>query len=166
MTEPLACVVAMARGGAIGRANALPWRLPEDLKRFKALTLGHAIVMGRKTWESIGRPLPGRTSIVISRDPGWTAAGALRVTDLDTACAEARAAHPGRTVMVIGGAQIYALAVPQARLLHVTEIDIDVPDADAFFPPIAHAAWRRARVEAHVAADGLHYRFVDFERVA
>lgn len=165
MTEPIACVVAMARGGAIGRGNALPWRLPEDLRRFKQLTLGHGVVMGRRTWDSIGRPLPGRTSIVISRDPGWSASGATRVGDLDAACAVAREAHPGRPVMVIGGAQIYALALPRTGLLHVTEIEIDVPDADAFFPSIDPARWRRVREEAHVTAGGTRYRFVDFERI-
>ena len=164
MSEKIACVVAMARNGAIGRGNALPWRLPEDLKRFKALTLGHAVVMGRKTWESIGRPLPGRTSIVISRDPDWSAPGALRVGDLDAACAAARAAHPGQTVMVIGGAQIYALALPRCELLHVTQIEIDVPDADAFFPAIDAQAWHVENVEAHESAAGLRYRFVDLSR--
>jgi dihydrofolate reductase len=166
VNEPIACVVAMARRGAIGRGNALPWRLPEDLRRFKALTLGHGVVMGRRTWDSIGRPLPGRTNIVISRDPGWRASGAVRVEDLDAACTCARDAHPGLPVMVIGGAQIYALALPRARLLHVTEIEIEVPDADAFFPPIDPALWRRVREEPHVADGGMRYRFVAFERIA
>ena len=166
MSGPIACVVAMARRGAIGRGNALPWRLPEDLKRFKALTLGHAVVMGRRTWESIGRPLPGRTNIVISRDPAWGASGALPASDLDSACAAARVAHPGQIVMVIGGAQIYALALPRATRLHVTQIELDVPDADAFFPAISDPPWRIEHVEAHETADGLRYRFVDLARAA
>lgn len=161
---PVELIVAMARGGAIGRGNALPWRLPDDLKRFKALTSGHAVVMGRKTWDSIGRPLPGRTNVVITRDPGWSAQGAVRVSDLDAAITAAEASHPGRTVMVIGGAQVYALALPRTSLLHVTEIELDVPDADAFFPAFDREAWDLRHEEAHVTSDGLRYRFVDLAR--
>ena len=161
---PVELIVAMARGGAIGRDNALPWRLPEDLRRFRALTLGHAVVMGRRTWESIGRSLPGRTNIVITRDAAWRGEGAQSVTGLDEALALAAALHPGLPAMVIGGAQIYALALPVARRIRVTEIDLDVPGADAFFPPLDPAQWRRAGETAQVAADGTAYRFVDLER--
>ncbi len=164
MSVPVACVVAMGRGGAIGRGNTLPWRLPEDLKRFKALTLGHAVVMGRRTWESIGRPLPGRTSIVITRDPDWAAAGALRAGDLDAALTTARQAHPDLPPMVIGGAQIYALAFARVDILHLTEIDIDVPDADAFFPAFDRGGWAVRHEEARITAEGLHFRFVDLAR--
>ncbi|MFZ9634077.1 MAG: dihydrofolate reductase, partial [Alphaproteobacteria bacterium] len=95
MSDAPHLVVAIARGGAIGLGNALPWRLPEDLRHFRALTTGHAVVMGRRTWDSIGRPLPGRTSIVVTRDPGWTAAGAQRAPGLDEALRLAWSAHPG-----------------------------------------------------------------------
>ena len=164
MSAPITCIVAMGRGGAIGRANTLPWRLADDLRRFKALTLGHAVIMGRKTWESIGRPLPGRTSIVLTRDPGWGAAGALRAGDLESALVAARAAHPYAPPMVIGGAQVYALALPRAEVLHVTEIDLDVADADAFFPGFDRADWDVRHEEARTTPEGVRYRFVDLMR--
>ena len=164
MTLAVELVVAMARGGAIGRANALPWRLPEDLRRFRALTIGHAVVMGRRTWESIGRSLPGRTNIVISRDPAWRGEGAETVPGLDAALARAADARPGSPALVIGGAQIYALALPLARRVRATEIELDVPGADAFFPALDPLVWCRAAESAHIAADGIAYRFVDFER--
>jgi dihydrofolate reductase len=164
MTPPVALVVATARGGAIGRGNALPWRLPEDLKRFRALTLGHAIIMGRRTWDSIGRSLPGRTNIVISRDPSWCGDGARRAADLGDALAQALSAHPDQTAMVIGGAQVYGLALPHATVAHVTEIDLDVPGADAFFPALDPAHWTRADAEPGTAADGTTYRFVTYRR--
>jgi dihydrofolate reductase len=164
MMPPVVLVVAMARRGAIGRANALPWRLPEDLRRFRALTLGHAVLMGRKTWESIGRSLPGRTNIVISRDRDWRGPGAETVGGLAAALALAAAAHPGRPAMVIGGAQIYALALPLAGRIHATEIELDVEGADAFFPALDAACWRRTGESARAVSDGLFYRFVDYER--
>jgi dihydrofolate reductase len=165
MRRDLALVVAMARGGAIGRDNALPWRLPEDLRRFRALTLGHAVIMGRRTWDSIGRNLPGRTNIVITRDPGWHRPDARIAADLDAALTVAQATHPGQTPMVIGGAQIYALALPRAALIHATEIARDIPDADAFFPPLDPRAWIRANETTHSAADGTRFVFVDRVRV-
>lgn len=159
MSDAPEIVVAMARGGAIGRGNALPWRLPEDLRHFRALTMGHAVVMGRRTWDSIGRPLPGRTSIVVTRDPAWAAEGALRAPGLGDGLRMARAAHPGQPPMVIGGAQVYALALDAAAVLHVTRIDIDVPGADAFFPAIDPGRWREEAAEEHVAADGTRFAF-------
>lgn len=164
MTVAVEFVVAMARGGAIGRANALPWRLPEDLRRFRELTLGHAVVMGRRTWESIGRSLPGRTNIVVSRDPDWRGAGALTVAGVEQGLTAAAAAAPERPAMVIGGAQIYRLALPVARRIHATEIDLDVAGADAFFPALDAASWARVAETAHRGADGTGYRFVTFER--
>ncbi|MBL8702308.1 MAG: dihydrofolate reductase [Alphaproteobacteria bacterium] len=156
----------MARDRAIGRDNALPWRLPEDLRRFKGLTLGHAVIMGRRTWESIGRPLPDRVSIVVTRDPLWQAAGARAAPDLDAALVLARAERPGRAAMIIGGAQIYALALPRATRLHLTEIDVAVPGADAHFPPLPAGAWRESAREAGISASGLRYAFVDYLRAA
>ena len=164
MSAGIAIVAAMARGRAIGRSNALPWRLPEDLRRFKRLTLGHAVVMGRRTWESIGRPLPERVNIVVTRDRAWRADGAIAVADLDAAIARASAERPGLPAMVIGGAQIYALALPQATRLHLTEIALDVPDADAFFPDWSAADWREGAREAGVSASGTRFAFIDYAR--
>lgn len=164
MSAEVAIVSAMARGRAIGRGNALPWRLPEDLRRFKQITRGHAVVMGRKTWDSIGRPLPDRVNIVVTREAGWRAVGAIAASDLDAALARARAERPGMPPLVIGGAQIYALALPRATALHLTEIELDVPDADAFFPPIPVGDWLETSREAAVGADGLRFAFVDLAR--
>jgi dihydrofolate reductase len=166
MNPPVELVVAMARGGAIGRGNALPWRLPEDLRRFRALTMGHAVVMGRRTWDSIGRSLPGRTNVVISRDAGRRAEGAVCVDGLERALAVSAEAHPGLPALVIGGAQIYALALPLARRIHATEIELDVPGADAFFPAPDAACWARLSPEDRRGACGTAYRYVTFERRA
>jgi dihydrofolate reductase len=147
-------VVARARGGAIGRDNALPWHLPEDLRHFKATTLGHTMVMGRRTFESIGRPLPGRTTIVVSRAPSWSHPGTERAGSLE----EALAACAGRSeVFVVGGGQLYAEAMQRADRLLVTEIDLDV-DADTFFPPIDPAHWRCEPGAPSVGAQGVGYR--------
>ena len=127
----LSIIAAVARNGAIGKDNGLLVHLPEDLPRFKRLTMGAPIIMGRKTWDSIGRPLPGRRSIVISRNPGWHAVGAERADSLVAALDLARAAPQA---FVIGGAQIYALALTLVDELLLTEVDADF-DADAYFPP-------------------------------
>ena len=126
----LAVIAAVARNGAIGKDNALLWRLPADLQFFKRTTLGCPVIMGRKTYESIGRPLPGRRNIVISRNAGWTAAGVDTVASLDDALALAAEAPK---VFVIGGAQIYAQALPHADQIILTEIDHDF-EGDTFFP--------------------------------
>jgi dihydrofolate reductase len=123
-------IVARSRNGVIGREGQLPWKLPEDLAYFKRTTLGHSIIMGRKTWDSLGRPLPGRVNIVISRQPDWQASGAVTAHSLDQALQLA----PGNDIFIIGGAQIYQLAM-QAQLchsLHVTEVDTEI-DGDAYF---------------------------------
>lgn len=163
MSEPIALVVAMARDGAIGRDNALPWRLPEDLARFKRLTLGHGVVMGRRTWESIGRNLPGRTTIVVTRDRHWSRPGTVIAGDLDAALAEASARHPGQAIMVIGGAQIFALALPLATRIHLTEIDLAVPDADTFFPRLDREPWQLSCARQGTSAAGLRYTFSRLE---
>jgi dihydrofolate reductase len=146
-------VAARARDGAIGRGNALPWHLPEDLRHFKATTLGHPIVMGRRTFESIGRPLPGRRTIVVSRDAAWTHDGCERAGSLDEALALAAGAPE---VFVVGGGQLYATAMPRADRLIVTDVEIDV-DGDVFFPPIDPARWRLAAREEAVSRTGLRY---------
>jgi len=163
-------VVARARNGVIGRDNALPWRLPEDLKHFKATTTGHAIVMGRRTFDSIGRALPGRRTIVVTRDPHWAHAGCERAGSL--AQAIALAATPGpdpaiRTdeVFVVGGAQLYADALAVADRAIVTEIAIEA-EGDARFDPLGPPEWTLQASEAHRSSTGVDYRIEDWARVA
>ena len=164
----LALMWAMSRNRTIGRHNALPWHLPEDLRYFKRVTMGKPIIMGRKTWDSIGRPLPGRTNIVISRDPHFTAEGVTCVPTLEKALSVARSQgviDGSEEVVVIGGAQIYALALPQAERLYLTEIDADV-DGDAFFPVFDRSQWQELAREHHAASgpNPYDYSFVVLER--
>lgn len=154
----LALIWAMTDDRVIGRGGALPWHLPEDLKRFKALTLGHAIIMGRATHESIGKALPGRRNVVVSRRPGATFPGCEVAASLDDALALAR--RSDARPFVIGGAQLYAAALPQATHLFVTHVEGQVP-GDTYFPPVDWAQWQAVRTEAR---PGL--RFVDYERRA
>ena len=161
-------MVAVASNGVIGRDNALPWRLPEDLRYFKRTTLGKPVIMGRKTFESIGRPLPGRPNIVVSRSIDWTATGVTVVDSLASALAsgQALAASSGaEELMVIGGAQIYASALPLASRLYVTEVHAMV-DGDTWFPPLDPADWQEIAREEHPAtADNPYpYAFVVYER--
>lgn len=149
-------VAAVADNGVIGNDNAIPWRLPEDLRHFRAVTTGHAVVMGRLTFESLGRPLPHRTNIVISRRPGWSADGATVVGSLEEALATAREV-PG-DVMVIGGAQVYAAAMPLADVQILTEVH-QSPAGDTRYPDFDRAQWQETEREAH---DG--YDFVRLER--
>ena len=138
-------VVAVAKNGVIGRDGDLPWRLPSDLKRFKQLTLGKPVLMGRKTWDSIGRPLPGRPNIVVTRDTAFRAAGAEVVSSLDAGLASARREAEGLGVdeiCVIGGGQIYAQVFDRADILHVTHVEADV-DGDTRFPAIDTAVFEK-----------------------
>jgi len=146
MTPRVHLVVAAARNGVIGADGALPWRLPEDLAFFKRTTLGHAIIMGRRTWDSIGRPLPGRRSIVVTRNAGWQGAGAERAGSL----AEALALCAGAgDVYVIGGAQIYAEALRgRVDSIYLTRIDADFP-GDARLPALEPGRWRETSREHH-----------------
>jgi dihydrofolate reductase len=143
----LALIAALARNGVIGRNGALPWRLAADLKRFRALTMGHHIVMGRKTYQSIGRPLPGRESVVISRNAQFSAPGCLRANSLAQALALARADDE---VFVIGGAALYRDALPLAQRLYLTEVAVEVA-GDTFFPAFDRSHWREISRE-HVPA--------------
>lgn len=156
-------VAAVARDGAIGRDNALLWRLPEDLARFKALTLGKPVVMGRKTWESLPprfRPLPGRRNLVVSRGTRE-----LNGAEVFPSLQEALAACAGEAeVCVIGGSEIYALALPHAHRLALTEVDAAFPDADRHFPSWPRERFAESGREAHVSAAGLRYEFVDYLR--
>ncbi len=160
MKPLLTLIAAVARNGIIGRDNALPWRLPEDLKHFKALTTGHPIVMGRKTWKSLGRPLPGRHNIVVTRDALYRAEGVTVVNSLEDAL---RLASDSGELFVIGGAEVYRLALPLADRLQFTEIDADF-DGDTYFPVFDRAAWRETSRERHRSASGFDYAFVTYER--
>jgi len=160
----LVLIAAVARNGVIGIENRLPWRLPEDLRHFKATTLGHPVLMGRKTWESLGRPLPGRLNIVITRNPEYPAAGAVVVGSLQAALEAASAAAPGeREVYLIGGAELYGQALAQADRLLLTEIDADFA-GDAYFPDYDRKLWRETDRQAAVSADGLAFAFVTYQR--
>ncbi len=157
-------IVARARNGVIGRANGLPWRLSEDLAHFKRTTMGHPIVMGRRTWDSIGRPLPGRRNIVVTRNADWRAEGAEPVASIDAALALCSDAD---TVFVIGGEQIYRVALAFADSMHVTEIDRDI-DGDAWFPDHDRHEWVETARETHAGegADALPFAFVHYARRA
>lgn len=163
----LAIIAAVAENGCIGINNQLPWYLPEDLKYFRRLTTGGVVIMGRKTYESIGKPLPNRTNIVISRKAGYHPEGIKVVSSLEDAldlAAQVSEINGIDDVFVIGGAQIYALALPLANRLYLTEVQKTV-EGDAFFPPINSVQWRKIGNEAHYyePAD-THYRFVVYER--
>ncbi|MGH8027505.1 MAG: dihydrofolate reductase [Pseudoxanthomonas sp.] len=166
MTEPVvSLVVAMDRNRAIGKGNDLPWRLPDDLKRFKALTLGKPILMGRKTAQSLGRALPGRTNLVLTRSGEVPFDGMRAVGSMDEAMELARN-ETATELCVIGGGEIYALTLPIADLLYLTRVDTVVVDADAFFPSFDASEWKVASREMH-AADGKHafpFEFVDYLR--
>jgi dihydrofolate reductase len=154
----LSILVAVSENGVIGRGGKLPWHLSDDLKRFKQLTMGHTIVMGRKTWESIGRPLPGRQNVVVSRQTGYQADGAEVVAGLDDAIALAEV--PGETeLFVIGGAEIYRLAMPRAERMYVTRVSADV-DGDAYFQDSLGDNWQLVESIAHEADAKNDYPFV------
>lgn len=143
-------IVAAARNGVIGVDNQLPWRLPADLKRFKSLTMGRPIVMGRKTWDSIGRPLPGRANIVVSRDADFRAEGAQVVADIAAALAQAEAeAMAGGLgeVFIIGGETIYRQTLDQVSRVYLTSVDVEVV-GDAFYPALDEGEWREVSREA------------------
>ena len=147
-------IAAVGRNGVIGRDNDLPWRIREDLQHFKQLTLGHTLVMGRKTYDSIGRPLPGRRTVVITRQSDWTADGVEVVHSLDDALKLA----DGNDVYVAGGGEIYRLALPSADRLELTEVD-QSPEGDVTFPAIDPTAWTETARAPH---DG--FTFVSYAR--
>lgn len=162
MTD-LVVIAALDRNRAIGRGNELPWRLPDDLKRFKALTLGKPVLMGRRTAESLGRALPGRRNLVLTRNGRVPFEGMAPVASLAAALA---AVADAPELAVIGGGEIYALALPLAARMHLTHVDTVVEGADAFFPAFDAAQWRVVARQAH-AADARHalgFEFVDYER--
>ena len=146
-------VAAVARNGVIGVDGGLPWHLPDDLRRFKELTLGHVLVMGRKTYESIGRPLPGRTTVVVTRDASWDpgSTGVRIAGTVEDAVGAAASIDP--EVFVVGGAQVYSAAIPLADRLELTLVDAE-PEGDTRFPEVAWDEWRELRREQ---ADGAVY---------
>ncbi len=160
MTE-VGLVWAQSTSGVIGRGGDIPWRVPEDLARFKQVTMGHTVVMGRRTWDSLParvRPLPGRRNLVLSRQADFVADGAEVLGSLDNALT-------GSEMWVIGGAEIYALALPHATRCEVTEVDIDLPrDDDDALAPALDEAWRGETGEWLVSRTGLRYRFHTYRR--
>jgi dihydrofolate reductase len=150
-------IVAVADSGAIGRDNALPWHLPEDLKRFKRLTMGKPMIMGRKTFESIGRPLPGRLNIVVTRDTNYRREGVIVVHSVEAALAAAGGADE---VMVIGGADLFRLFMPVARRVHLTRVHGDI-EGDVHWPALDNT-WRKADAEDY-PADQRHSHPMTFE---
>ncbi|NTV95970.1 MAG: dihydrofolate reductase [Thiobacillus sp.] len=156
----LSIIVAMARNRVIGIDNTLPWHLPEDLKHFKTLTMGHHIIMGRKTYESIGRPLPGRTTVIVSRDPGYKMDGCLVAHSLEEAI---RLAEGDDEAFFVGGSSLYGQALPLADRLYITEIQADYP-GDAHFPEFDMAHWRETARVRQVSQAGLAYEFVVYDR--
>lgn len=161
MPQPtLRLIAAVARDGGIGYRGGLLVRISEDLRRLKRLTLGSPVIMGRATWDSIGRPLPGRDNIVVTRNASWQAEGARAVPTLEAALA---GIDPAASAFVLGGSSIYALALPRADVLELTEVDAVFP-ADTFFPPWNRADFRQTAREAHETAEGLRYSFVTYQR--
>ena len=156
----IALIAAVARNGTIGRDNQLLVRLSEDLKRFKRLTLGHPVIMGRKTYESIGRPLPGRRNIVITRNTAWKAEGIETAQSLAEALQRVDEAPQ---VFVIGGGEIYAQALPRADVLELTELDRDFK-GDTFFPAWPREQFNETARETHQAPEGWAYHFVTYQR--
>lgn len=156
-------IYARAKNGVIGRGNALPWHLPEDLAHFKATTAGCPVIMGRKTWDSLPprfRPLPGRLNLVLSRDPQWRSDGALPCAGLTTAL---NAVSSAPEVWVIGGAEVYRQALPLAQRVVATEIDADF-DGDAWAPTLG-PEWQETQRHTHTTQQGLRYALVTYERL-
>lgn len=158
----LSIVAAMARNRVIGINNTLPWHLSADLKHFKTLTMGHCIIMGRKTYESIGKPLPGRTCVIVTRQSGYQAPGAIVASSVDEAL---QACSEYAESFVIGGAELYRQTLGHCQRMYITEIQRDF-DGDTFFPEFGRDEWRETAREKHRldGEDGLEYHFVVLER--
>lgn len=159
----IALILARAKNGVIGADGGLPWRLPADMRHFKDITLNKPVIMGRKTWESLPKPLVDRLNIVITRNTAYAAAGAQVAPNVEAAIEVAKKEMPGREVMVIGGAEIYQLALPRARRIYLTEIDLE-PEGDTYFD-VPDAGWQETAREDHAAeGDKPAYSFVTLER--
>ncbi len=164
MSAPVVLVLAMSDNGVIGDRGGLPWRIPEDMKRFKRLTLGKPIIMGRKTWDSFPKkPLPGRTNIVVTRDRAWRGEGAVTTHSFEEALAKARGENPSE-IAVIGGAEIYQTALPLADRVERTQVHITAA-GDTHLPPFDQGVWRETAHEDHTDADGLRFSYVTLERL-
>ncbi len=161
-TPSLEVIAAIAANGVIGAGNRLPWHISADLRRFRALTTGHAVIMGRRTWESLGRALPQRQNIVVSRTPGFAAAGAQTAASIDAALALVAMPAPA---FCIGGGRLYRDALARASVLHLTEVTRDF-EGDATFPALDRSVWRETAREAHTpeTPDGPGYAFVTYAR--
>ena len=162
----ISLIVAVSRNGAIGLNNQLPWYLPEDLKYFKSVTMGKPLIMGRKTFDSIGRPLPGRANIVLTRDPQWTSDGVKVVQSVEQALVAGEIACETADVdeiMVIGGEQIYRMTIDLADRIYLTQVDTDA-EGDAFFPDIDLNNWSQTRVKLPEIIDKHPYRFLVLDR--
>jgi dihydrofolate reductase len=153
-------IVAVAHDNVIGINNTLPWHLPEDLKRFRALTTGHHIIMGRKTYESLNRLLPGRTTVIVTRNPDYQVEGAVIAHSLEDAIAQCQ---QDDEVFIIGGAELYKEALLVAHKLYITQIELEVA-GDAYFPSFDIAAWERVSYEPHIAASGLPFSYMTYVR--
>lgn len=164
-SQRISLVVGMANDNVIGINNTLPWHIPADLQHFKAVTLGKPIIMGRKTWESLPfKPLPKRRNLVVSRQVDYIASGTASTEGYQTLEAALAACANEAEVCVIGGAQIYAQAMPLATDLQVTLIDLDI-EGDAFFPSIDPALWQVVSSEDHETEEGIHYAFIHYQRI-
>lgn len=161
MDKQITLIAAMGRNREIGLAGQMPWHLPAELQHFKKATMGKSIVMGRKTWQAIGRPLPGRQNIVISRNAGFKAEGAEVVSSLQQALEQSNSDE----IMVIGGGQLYELALPIAQRLILTQIDIE-PEADTWFPQWKQGEWRAVHMQDFAAdeSNSLAYRIIELQR--
>lgn len=158
----LSIIVAVANNNVIGQHNTLPWHLPEDLKHFKALTMGHHIIMGRKTYESLDRLLPGRTTVIVTRNKQYHVEGALVVHSLKQAI---KACQDDAEVFLIGGAELYEIGLAHADKLYLTEVHADF-NGDAFLPIFDLEHWQEMSREKHQAENGLAFSYVTYERVA
>lgn len=158
----LSIIVAIAQDGVIGVNNTLPWHLPEDLKRFRALTMGHHIIMGRKTYESLNRLLPGRTTVIVTRNPRYRVEGALISGSLQEALTQSAGDDE---VFLIGGAELYREGLAHADKIYMTEIDARF-EGDAFFPPLDIVQWQLMAEERHVSEQGLAFRYLTYRRNA
>jgi len=156
----LSIIVATAKNRVIGVNNTLPWHLPEDLKRFRALTTGHHIIMGRKTYDSLGRLLPGRTTVIVTRNQAYKVEGAIVVHSLEDAIA---ACGGDQEVFLIGGAELYQDGLKLANKLYITEIDAEY-EGDAFFPEFDLSEWNEAAAESYISVNGLGFRYLTYQR--
>lgn len=156
----LSIIVAVAKNRVIGINNTLPWHLPEDLKRFRALTMGHHIIMGRKTYESLGRLLPGRTTVIVTRNKDYKVEGALVANSLEAAITLCK---DDDEIFLIGGAELYQDGLKFSDKLYITELDLQV-DGDAHFPQYPAEQWQQVSREAHTSEQGLSFSYVTYQR--